>query len=195
MSTKAIEAYDLPERVRNYDKDMKIMHPRRAKMVDVLLEILPHDHNAPVEVLDLGTGTGYLASRILESFPRARIAAVDAATAMLDLARERIGSACNVTLVNVDFRFLRNMFPRRSKFDMVVSSRNQLPNRRQRAEICILGDYEAARAYPDRMEAKEGDQPLPLAQDLDLLRSAGFRDTAVYWQEYREVVYAGMRPI
>jgi hypothetical protein len=40
------------------------------------------------------------------------------------------------------------------------------------------------------MEAREGDQPLPLAEDLALAREAGLR-VEVFWKEYREAVWGG----
>ncbi len=240
MSAKAVEAYDLPERVKSYDADMEIMHPRRSKMVDILLEVVPHDRTAGVDVLDLGTGTGYLTARLLEVFPRARVVALDAAPAILELARARLGDAPNVTFVEGDFRRLGDVLPEGSKLDMIVTSYalHHLDAEAKRAvfkqcaallvdggwlvnadlvvaaspvverriqEIRVDGvvrraagsderfrDHATVRAFLDRLEANEGDQPLHLAEDLDLLQSAGFREGAVYWQEYREVVYAGV---
>jgi len=56
-----------------------------------------------------------------------------------------------------------------------------------------FGDYEATRRFLDELEANEGDQPLSLKDDLQVLRDAGLRDVAVYWLEYREAVICGRK--
>ena len=50
------------------------------------------------------------------------------------------------------------------------------------------------RAFLDKLEANEGDQPITLAQDLDLLRASGIGNASLFWQEYREAVYGGFIP-
>ena len=55
-------------------------------------------------------------------------------------------------------------------------------------------DAEITRASLDAMEAAEGDQPLPLAVDLDVLRAAGLEDVAVAWLHHREAVTVGRKP-
>ncbi len=56
-----------------------------------------------------------------------------------------------------------------------------------------FGDHEATRRFLDELEANEGDQPLALKDDLQVLRDAGLRDVAVFWLEYREVVIGGWK--
>jgi tRNA (cmo5U34)-methyltransferase len=55
-------------------------------------------------------------------------------------------------------------------------------------------DPASARAFLDRMETEEGDQPLTLVDDLEVLRGAGLHDVAVLWVEHREAVTCGRRP-
>ena len=50
---RSIEAYDFPERVVSYDADMDLMHPNRAEMVEIALEVLPFDPLADFMALDL----------------------------------------------------------------------------------------------------------------------------------------------
>ena len=52
---------------------------------------------------------------------------------------------------------------------------------------------EATRRFLDQLEAEEGDQPLTLKDDLQVLRDAGLRDVAVFWLEYREAVVGGRK--
>lgn len=54
-------------------------------------------------------------------------------------------------------------------------------------------DAATTRAFLDRMEAEEGDRPLSLRDDLDVLRSAGLRAPGVVWLDHREAVCAALR--
>jgi tRNA (cmo5U34)-methyltransferase len=56
-----------------------------------------------------------------------------------------------------------------------------------------FGDYETTRRFLDELEANEGDQPLTLKDDLQILREAGLGDVAVFWLEYREAVVGGRK--
>ena len=56
-----------------------------------------------------------------------------------------------------------------------------------------FADHETARRYLDEMEARDGDQPVTLAEELRVLREGGLHDAAVYWLEYREAVTGGRR--
>src|SRR4029077_3168425 len=100
MEQRSIDAYDLPQRVESYDADMEVMHPNRAKMVEVALEILPIRRESALRALDLGIGTGYFTKKLLERYPSGLVVAVDGAKAMIDLAKERLG----VSAGKVDFR-------------------------------------------------------------------------------------------
>jgi len=54
-------------------------------------------------------------------------------------------------------------------------------------------DEVSTRAFLDDLEAKEGDQPLTLAEDLRIAREAGLENVEVFWKEYREVVFGGSK--
>lgn len=90
---KSIAAYDVAARVAAYDADMGIMHPLREKMAGVVVELLGQDAQAELRIVDLGTGTGMLADRLLKAYPRSRVVAVDGAAAMIDLCRARLGES------------------------------------------------------------------------------------------------------
>lgn len=47
--------------------------------------------------------------------------------------------------------------------------------------------------FLDRLEANEGDQPLTLLEDLEILRSSGLRSASALWLEYRELVSGGQK--
>lgn len=242
MSQQSIDAYDLPARVASYDADMEIMHPNRAKMVEIALDVLPFEAAAPLRALDLGVGTGFFSARFLERFPAARVVAVDGARAMLDLAGARFGAAAaRVEFAVADFRALRDLALTPGAFDVVYSSfaLHHLSRAEKtdvvRASLALLrpggwfvnadivvaesaeieariqalrlagivarargrdarfADLDATRRFIDDLQARDGDQPLPLAEDLALLRDAGVRGASVFWSELREAVCGGYK--
>jgi tRNA (cmo5U34)-methyltransferase len=89
-SEHSVAAYDDAARVAQYDAKMRLMHPNRAKMADMVCAMLPFGPQDAVTILDLGTGTGFLTARLLEAFPQARIIAVDGAAAMMKQAQARL---------------------------------------------------------------------------------------------------------
>ena len=54
-------------------------------------------------------------------------------------------------------------------------------------------DVDSTRRFLDELEAKEGDQPLPLEKDLSVLKKAGLEEPTVLWLEYREAVTGGVK--
>ena len=123
MAQKSIAAYELPERVASYDADMEIMHPNRAKMIEVALDVLPFSPEQPLRALDLGVGTGYFSERFLRRYPHAHVCAVDGAAPMVDLAKARLGSlAERVRFLVGDFRNLSRFLAQDDFFDVVFSS-------------------------------------------------------------------------
>jgi len=242
MIQKSIAAYDLPKRVALYDADMEIMHPNRAKMVQVALDVFPFSPERQLRALDLGVGTGYFAEKFLRRHPDAQVLAIDGAAAMVDLARTRLGPlAERVHFIVGDFRDLPRLLSEGESFDVVFSSYALHHLHRQDKQVVVrqvwerlepggwflnadilvaespeieqriqeirvngivqraqgiddrFADAKATRDFLDRLEATDGDQPLTLLEDLQLLRNAGFREVTVFWLEYREAVCGGIR--
>jgi len=122
-TSRSSEAYDLPSRVARYDAAMEIMHPLRAKMADIAIEVLPFPRDRAHSVIDLGAGTGYFTQRILAEFPRAEAIAIDGAAAMLELAKARLaGSAARVRWLVSDFRALRPDVAPAESVDVILSA-------------------------------------------------------------------------
>ena len=123
MSHDSIDAYDLPTRVASYDSDMDVMHPLRAKMVQVALDILPMDPDSELRALDLGVGTGFFTQGLFSRYPQARVVAVDGAASMVELAKTRLGDrAAQVDFRTGDFRELGDLLSPQETFDVVISS-------------------------------------------------------------------------
>lgn len=87
---ETVYAFNNTDTVATYDIDMDVWHPNRVKMASIVCEVLPFDRAENVSILDLGVGTGYLSHRIIETFPHAKIVAVDAAELMIGKAKLRL---------------------------------------------------------------------------------------------------------
>lgn len=242
MLTRVHFAYDLHERVASYDVNMEIMHPNRAKMVEVALDALAMPADAALRAIDLGVGTGYFTQQFLRRYPNARVLAIDAAPTILELGRVRLEPARDrVEFITADFRKLRTLAPRAVMYDVVLSSfalhhlnaADKLSVARDAHALLAPGGWllnadiivsespdieariqelrvagivrraggnvehfrtaESTRAFLDKLEADDGDQPQTLSTDLETLRSAGFRGVAALWVEYREAVCCAMK--
>jgi hypothetical protein len=88
--------------------------------------------------------------------------------------------------------------------DLIVAGSPELESRLQ--EIRVAGIVERAGGSDNRfadsastrqfladLEKKEADQPLTLAEDLEVLRNSGLKNVSVFWLEYRELVSAGQK--
>ncbi len=243
MNRDSIDAYDVPDRVASYDADMDVMHPNRAKMVDVIVEFLPFARDSEFTVLELGIGTGYLTKRLLETFHGAQVIGVDGATAMVEMAKARLGALERRVDFRIgDFRELQRLLEAGETADVAVSAyalhhldaRAKSEVVQQAVEVMTGGGWflnadlvatgstvvEARieqlrvdgimrRAAPgdrrfasqsetsrflDELQTEEGDQPVTVWEDLEVLERAGLGDACVLWLEYREAVTAGRTP-
>ena len=86
--------------------------------------------------------------------------------------------------------------------DLIVADSPEVESRVQQIRVAGLmqraggsdnrfADSASARRFLDDLEAKEGDQPLTLAEDLAVLRSSGLKNVSAFWFEYRELVSGG----
>lgn len=237
----SIVAYDVPERIARYDRDMDVMHPNRHKMVQVALDLLPFEREREFLALDLGVGTGFFTHRLLQAFPNARVIAVDGAAQMIETATERLGPlARRIDFRTGDFRDLDQILKPGERgavvisayalhhvdhadkvsiirrcldflepegwflnADLIVAECEQLERRIQELRVegivhragsdSRFDDPVKVRTFLDDLEAKEGDQPLPLVEDLVILREAGLKHTGVFWAEHREAVTGGVK--
>lgn len=123
MKSLSTSAYDAPGRVDSYDRDMRIMHPNREHMIRLALDILPHGPDRRLRALDLGVGTGLFTAELLLRYPEAEVVAVDGATAMIELAKARLGGLeSRVDFRIADFRDLDAQLPPEEEFDAAITS-------------------------------------------------------------------------
>lgn len=242
MKSISIQSYDNKKRVADYDADMDLMHPRRVKMVEIALEILPFESSFSFLALELGSGTGYFTQKVLEKYPNARIIAVEGAESMVELSRERLGELKKrINFRTGDFRNLNNMLAdnekgnlvfssyalhhldKNEKFevirkindfllpggwfinaDLIISESPEIEERTQKIRVNGIlkraagkderfSDYKKIRKFLDGLEESEGDKPLTINEDLQILSDTGFKNPAIFWLEYREVVYGAIK--
>jgi tRNA (cmo5U34)-methyltransferase len=130
-------------------------------------------------VLELGTGTGETALRVLARHPGARWTGIDASEAMLARARERLPEA------NLRMSRLEDPLPE-GPFDLVVSALavHHLDGNRKRdlftrvaqlSDNFVLGDIVVPERPEDAVIEIDGvyDVPSSAAEQVDWLREAG----------------------
>jgi len=188
--------------------------PYRAQGMTALAEFLPADVD---RVLDLGTGDGVTLALVRELRPGAVGIAADFSVEMLALARARFAPEAGVEVVEHD---LGDPLPTAwGVFDLVVSSFaiHHVPDPRKRALYGEIHDrlrpggtflnLEHVASPTPRLHVEflaalgidaDDDDPsnilAPVGDQLDWLRSVGFRDVDCHWK-WRELALLGaVRP-
>ncbi len=96
-----------PVQARAWEADTVRRRPARPKFFDAFVTALNGHFRRPASVLELGSGPGHLAERILAGCPVARYAALDFSAAMHNLARARLAPCPGferVAFLQRDFR-------------------------------------------------------------------------------------------
>lgn len=78
------------DNARGYDFAAEHVHPHYREIQDVILNSLPISQDDAGLVVDLGGGSGRLAERLLDRFPKSHVWVIDQSEAFLTLARERL---------------------------------------------------------------------------------------------------------
>ena len=77
---------------QRYDATRRELIPCFDDFYAIGLRLVDGDHEDPIEVIDLGAGTGLMSQFVLASFPNARLTLADVAEDMLDVARIRFAA-------------------------------------------------------------------------------------------------------
>lgn len=110
------EAFDAS--AERYDGVRRQLIPCFDDFYRTAVELVPFAADAPIRVLDLGAGTGLLASFVLVAFPHARLTLVDVSEGMLARARQRFAGATQVAYVAIDYA--RAEIP--GEHDLIISA-------------------------------------------------------------------------
>ena len=131
-------------------------------------EPIMRGHGAPVDILDVGCGTGEITSRLAGLFPAARVTGVDLIDAHLALARERYAALGD-----------RLTFQRADAFE--------LPFADKRFDLVVCRHVLQAVPEPERMiaelvrVARPGGVLHLLVEDYDMIHAAGAQDVSSFW--------------
>ena len=102
-----------------YDDWMKKALPNFTDLFQTAQELVTFDPQSPIDVLDLGAGTGLFSKHILDKFPNAHFVLYDLADKLLEVARDRFHKQKNkFKYVIGDYRNLKV----NTNFDLVISS-------------------------------------------------------------------------
>jgi tRNA (cmo5U34)-methyltransferase len=102
-----------------YDDWMRRALPGYDDLFATATSLIPYESGRPIEVLDLGAGTGLFSKCVLDAFPNARFTLVDLAEKLLDVARQRFaGRPAQFAYVTADYRGVEPT----PQVDVVISS-------------------------------------------------------------------------
>lgn len=99
-----------------------IPRPETEELCELIGATLAGSTGMPLSILDVGTGSGCIAIDLKKRFPRAKVAAVDASTAALEIARgNALSNECEIEFIRADVlgdvtRFLQGAY------DVIVSN-------------------------------------------------------------------------
>ncbi len=74
------------EEAQKFDRVIQQLIPYYDQMLQALISAFPFDTDSPIQILDLGCGTGTLVKNILAAFPRAQITCLDFSEQMIGMA-------------------------------------------------------------------------------------------------------------
>ncbi|MGM9929651.1 MAG: class I SAM-dependent methyltransferase [Bacillus sp. (in: firmicutes)] len=117
MSTKGKVKSSFNEHAAQYDQLRKKLIPCFDDFYSIPVSLLPDVNEAP-SVLDIGAGTGLMASFVKEKFPKAKMDLIDLAENMLEIAKQRFADDENMEYIVGDY----TQYVFEKKYDIVVSS-------------------------------------------------------------------------
>lgn len=172
---------------------------------------------APIEILDIGCGTGLEIAAVLDAAPNAHLTCVDLSNEMLDKLKDKYPQDA-VKTIRASYLELNYG---REQYDAALSSmtlHHLLPDEKRPlyrrlltalrpGSLYIEGDYMVSPAEMDRMlahyqalppEMKQGryhvDIPLSLEQQFTLLNEAGFIDTRTIYEAGETIILTAQKP-
>jgi len=120
-----------------------IPRPETELIVEAALAEFPRS-GEPLDIADVGTGSGCLAVALARERPGSRIVATDISSAALEVARgnaRRLGVAARIELVETDL-----LHGLERQFDLIVSNPPYVPEQDRQNLQPEVRDYEPARA-------------------------------------------------
>jgi len=103
---------------KDYDKQRRLFIPCFDDFYGIAIENLTVNSKEPI-VLDIGAGTGLFTEMVLQKYPQAHIELVDFSFEMLEVARHRLVSYPNISIIQAD---MNDMQIENDKYDAIISS-------------------------------------------------------------------------
>lgn len=106
------------EEAEQYDGIIKNLIPYYHQMVEAIVNTLPFEYTANIEVIDLGCGTGTVSQAVKNAYPKAKLTCLDIADNMLKIAGSKLIDDLDTIFINrnfYDFNFEK-------QYDAIVSS-------------------------------------------------------------------------
>ena len=101
-----------------YDTQRRMLVPCFDDFYGMPTRLMDFAASAPIRAIDLGSGTGLMAQKVLEKFPNAHMTLLDISAEMLKEARGRFGNIKNVDFKAGDF----TEFSADAEYDVIVSA-------------------------------------------------------------------------
>lgn len=106
------------EEAKDFDRIIEELIPYYIEMIDGMVGAIPHLRTDPINVIDLGCGTGTISKKIKQVFPNANLTCLDLAENMIKMAQLKLAGYAGVTYSVGDF----NDYQFEESYDVVVSS-------------------------------------------------------------------------
>ena len=155
-----------------YDRWVRKALPNYDELFATATELIPFSPEEPIDVLDLGAGTGLFSWHVLGKLPKARFVLVDLAPKLLTIARSRFRDKTGqFQFVEADYRHLEYT----RQFDLVISS----------ISIHHVEDREKLSLFDAIYGALRTDG---LFLNVDQIKAPTTRLQALYWSNWLKVV-------
>lgn len=103
---------------KEFDSRVLKIIPYYSEMLAALIVAIPFVEDSTFEAIDLGSGTGTVAKRLKEKFPKAKVTCLDFSEKMLQMAQAKLQNFSDVTYQAANF----SEFEFEPKYDLVISS-------------------------------------------------------------------------
>ncbi|SDY79899.1 malonyl-ACP O-methyltransferase BioC [Thermoactinomyces sp. DSM 45892] len=112
---KAKVAHRFNRSVLTYDQQARV----QKQMAHHLIKLLSYRRNPVERICEIGCGTGYLTGLLIDRYPHAEIVAIDLASKMIEVAKEKVKSP-HVQFIVGDAEALQQLVS--GPFDLIISN-------------------------------------------------------------------------
>jgi len=117
------QSWEGRQRAEKYEQRADLVLPKRQEMLSLIVQLIPFERDKPLQVLDLGAGTGVPAQRVLQDFPKANVICVDKSAEMMEIGCAKLaeyGDRVRFVQADLEDSAWNNDLPH--EFDAIVSA-------------------------------------------------------------------------